>query len=81
MNDDYYTIGVLHGMRGPYTYRVPADLEVTESDHVIVKNSRGISVGEVIEVHEEKQDYDPNIKYAWAFQVVDKDRLAELEAG
>lgn len=82
MTDDapmYYTVGILHGMRGPFTYRVPNSLEFQEGDHAVVFNARGFSVGEVIEVHDEPQDYDPNITYRWAFQKVDKAALAELE--
>ena len=77
----YGTISVLHGQRGPFTYRVPDDPDICELQHsnlepgdfVIVKNRFGYSAGEVFEVHDEPQDERDDITYAWAFQAVDED--------
>lgn len=89
----YGTIGVLHGTRGPFTYRVQEEndnslrhSEVKVGDFVIVKNRFGYSVGEVLEVHDEPQDERDDIIYAWAFDKVDESAWlsvheAALEAG
>jgi len=77
----YGTVGILHGNRGPFTYRVPDDpsicplvhSELQGGEYVIVKNKYGYSVGEVIEVHDEPMDYRDDIDYQWACQLVDED--------
>lgn len=77
--EDYITAGLLHGNRGPFTYRVPTALQVEEGDILVVKNRYGFAVGEVIEVHDTKEDTDPSIHYRWAFQKVDTSRADELD--
>jgi hypothetical protein len=83
----YGTIGVIHGQRGPFTYRVPDDPEVCPLQHsklstgefVIVKSRYGYGVGEVFEVHDEPQDDDPSLTYAWAFQKVDEEMWEKVQ--
>lgn len=84
---EYGTVGLMHGNRGPFTYRCPQDLyeNLDEGDYVVVENRFGYTCGEVIEVHDEKQDTDPNIpRYRWAFQKVDEEAaeaLSNLDGG
>lgn len=78
---EYFTVGVLHGTRGPYTYRVPVELEdqIEDGTVVVVKNARGYAVGEVFDIHSTPEDTDPGIDYKWVFQVVDVDAANELD--
>lgn len=78
---EYGTAGILHGNRGPFTYRVPQEIFDTleEGDILVVKNRYGFTCGEVIEVHDVKEDVDPNIQYRWAFQKVDVETANELD--
>jgi hypothetical protein len=79
--EHYVTIGVMHNSRGPFTYRLPPDLasSVEEGSFVAVYNAYGYSVGEVVEVHAERQDTNPDISYRWAFQLIDTGRAGSLD--
>ena len=78
-NMKYGTIGVMHGGRGPFTYRVSDEddaklrhRDIEAGDNVIVKNRYGYAVGEVFEVHPEPEDDDPHVSYAFAFDKIDE---------
>lgn len=78
---EYKTVGLLHGKRGPFTYRIEQELydQVSEGDFLVCFNAYGYSVGEIIEKHEEPQDDQEGIVYRWAFQKVDTDEANRLD--
>ena len=92
LRDDTTTIKVVHnddtrtGAEKEYIYKILKTTanELKNGDHVIVKNSQGIRLAQVIEIHDEPQiDLESKgskaINFRWAFQRVDTDTAEMLE--
>ena len=79
---DITTISCTHeGTSTPYIYKVSRDLaeDLMPGDLILVKNSRHLTTGVVVEVHEEPLlDVESTMNYCWAFQKVDMDELNRL---
>ncbi len=66
MSKKYNTIGVQYkNSRNIYTYVVPDSIEVDVGEQVVVDTSTGLTIVNIVEVHEEPQDTNEFIEYKY----------------
>ena len=61
---DYYTVGAhFKGSSKLYTYKVPANVELSLGESVVVMTTTGLSFVRVKELHPKPQDTMPGVDY------------------
>ncbi|MDB4575381.1 hypothetical protein N9112_00295 [bacterium] len=82
VREDLVTATVKHsGTAKEYTYKILKSLAETleNGDLVLVENSRGVTVGSLIQLHDEAVlDLETDYDYRWIFQRVDVEYAKEL---